>query len=438
MMSEGKGLHPITFGLPWYLAVGAALVAIVAAMTGALSTDAAGCFALMLAIGIICNEIGERIPIWNTYIGGGLMLTFLASACLFSWQIIPHVYAESIRSVMNLADFLTLYIIIVITGSLLSLDRNLLIRSFRRYIPAILGGLAGASLFGAMAGVLFGVQPLAVILKYMLPIMSGGNGAGAIPLSQIYQTVTGAPSAGYYTFAIMILTVANVFAVLIAALLDRVGRKNPEWTGDGKVLLRKGGVAPTDRKRVGCSVRDLGGAFFLALGFYALGRLLSVAVLPKILGVPIHALTCMIALVLAASMLGIIPDHICAAARRLQAFFSTNMALILMVGVGADTNVDIMFRVLTPANVVIALAIVLGAVIGSAIVGWLVGLYPIDSAITAGLCMANRGGAGDLAVLGASGRMGLISYAQLSTRLGGGIVLILAGILFGQFSAFLN
>ena len=32
--------------------------------------------------------------------------------------------------------------------------------------------------------------------------------------------------------------------------------------------------------------------------------------------------------------------------------------------------------------------------------------YPIEAAITAGLCMANRGGAGDVAVLGAADRIG--------------------------------
>ena len=45
--------------------------------------------------------------------------------------------------------------------------------------------------------------------------------------------------------------------------------------------------------------------------------------------------------------------------------------------------------------------------------------------------MANRGGSGDLAVLGASDRMDLISYAQLSSRLGGGIILVIGSILFG-------
>lgn len=85
------------------------------------------------------------------------------------------------------------------------------------------------------------------------------------------------------------------------------------------------------------------------------------------------------------------------------------------------------------SNLVIAAMIVLGAILGSAVVGKMVGFYPIDSAITAGLCMANRGGAGDIAVLGAAQRLDLISYAQLSSRVGGGIVLIIASFFFSFF-----
>ena len=103
-----------------------------------------------------------------------------------------------------------------------------------------------------------------------------------------------------------------------------------------------------------------------------------------------------------------------------------------MVGVGVDTTIIELAKAITPGNVVIALAIVIGAIIGSAIVGYLVGFFPIDSAITAGLCMANRGGSGDLEVLSACNRMNLISYAQISSRLGGGIVLVIASIVFGM------
>lgn len=89
-----------------------------------------------------------------------------------------------------------------------------MIRSFAGYIPAIFGGLFGAAIFGIAAGFLFGVSPVDIVLKYVCPVMGGGNGAGAVPLSQIYETVTGDAAANYYSFAITILTIANIFAIL--------------------------------------------------------------------------------------------------------------------------------------------------------------------------------------------------------------------------------
>ena len=163
-----------TFGLPWWLAGIVAVVAIAAAATGALSTDLAGCFVLMLSIGLICNEIGERIPFWNSYIGGGLVLTFLVSAFLFTYNIIPQKYADAMTMIMDDADFLSFFIIFLITGSLLSLDRKLMIRSFAGYIPAIFGGLLGAAVLGIGAGLIFGIDPVNILIKYVLPIMGGG------------------------------------------------------------------------------------------------------------------------------------------------------------------------------------------------------------------------------------------------------------------------
>lgn len=431
MAETKKGFKP--FGLTWWLCGAIMLITIGAAATGALSTDLAGSFALMLSIGILFNEIGDRIPIWNSYVGGGLVLTFLASAVLFTYKVIPQKYADAMIMVMDDADFLSFFIIFLITGSILALDRKLLIKSFAGYIPAIFGGLLGAGILGVVAGLIFGIDPTNVILKYVLPVMGGGNGAGAVPLSQIYETVTGDPAANYYSFAITILTIANIFAILAAAVLKKVGDKKTSWTGNGTNLLRKGDEFASEDKKVTVTMKDMGGAFFLAIGFYALGRLFAKALLPTIFGVAIHQFAYMIIFVAVVAALGIVPENIRAAAKKMQSFFTTNMILIIMVGVGVDTNIIELAKAITPGNVVIAAAIVIGAVIGSALVGWLVGFFPIDSAITAGLCMANRGGSGDLAVLGACDRMGLIAYAQLSSRLGGGIVLIVGSILFGAF-----
>lgn len=57
------------------------------------------------------------------------------------------------------------------------------------------------------------------------------------------------------------------------------------------------------------------------------------------------------------------------------------------------------------------------------------GLYEVEAAIAAGLCMSNMAQTGDLATLAAADRMELLPYSSYSSRIGGSVVLVLAGIL---------
>ena len=272
-----------------------------------------------------------------------------------------------------------------------------------------------------------------MIIKYVLPIMGGGNGAGAVPLSQIYEQISGEPAANYYSFAIIILTIANMFCIVAGALLNRLGQVKPSLTGDGKNIM------PVDTKlikediKVKVTMNDYTGALLLCGTIFAVGRLFSKVILPTVFGAQIHAYAYSIIFVVIIAALGIVPANIRVAAKNIQAFMVSVGGLLIMIGMGVDFDLAELAAACSPANIIIALVIVAGAVLGSALVGKLVGFYPIDAAVTAGLCMANRGGGGDVAVLGAANRMDLISYAQLSSRVGGGIVLIIASFFFSFF-----
>ena len=419
------------YGLPWPLFAAAFVIIIVTAYMGKLSTDIAGTMALCVAIAGIFDEIGERLPIWNSYVGGGLLMVFFGTAALKHFGVIPEPYLKSINTfISGDMGFLTLFIVLLITGSILSLNRDILIRSFAGYLPAILGGLAAAMGLGIVTGMFFGVGPADVAIKYVLPIMGGGNGGGAVPLSQIYEQVTGQPAANYYAFAIIILTIANVMCIFAGALLNRLGEACPRLTGDKKTIIRNTDETLKDDEKVSYSIADLGGALLVALGAYVFGQLCSRVLLPTIAGAAIHQFAYMILFVVVLAATGVIPKNICAAAKRLQSFMTGVCSTVIMVGMGVDFDLMELVQASSLQNVVIALTVVVGTILGAAVVGYLVGFYPIDTAVTAGLCMANRGGNGDLAVLGASHRMGLMAYAQLSSRLGGGIVLLIASFVF--------
>ena len=421
-------------GMPLWLYALCSLIILAVMYTGALGTDITAFIAVCCVISILLNKVGKLLPIWNTYIGGGLLMIFFGTAVLKQFNLIPETYVTLIGDmVQGDVNILNVFIMALITGSILSLDRGVLLRSFGGYIPAILGGLVGAALFGTAVGLLFGVSPVDMVIKYVLPIMGGGNGAGAVPLSQIYEQISGEPAANYYSFAIIILTIANVFCIVAGALLNRLGQVKPSLTGDGTSIM------PVDTKLIKESVKvkvglnDYCGALLLLGTIFAVGRLFSKMILPTIFGAQIHNFAYSIIFVVIIAALGVIPANIKAAAKNVQGFMVSVVGMLTMVAMGVDFDLMELVAAASPSNILIALVIVIGAIVGSAIVGKLVGFYPIDSAITAGLCMANRGGSGDIAELGAANRLELISYAQLSSRVGGGIVLIIASFFFSFF-----
>ena len=421
-------------GLPWWLYLICAGVVLAVAFTDTLGYDATAFIAVTMALAIILYKIGKILPIWNTYIGGGLLMVFFGTAVLKQLNLIPEKYVDLINNtVQGDVSILNVFIICLIMGSILSLDRKVLLRSFGGYIPSILGGLAGAALLGCGTGLIFGVKPIDMIIKYVLPIMGGGNGAGAVPLSQIYEQISGEPAANYYSFAIIVLTIANLFCIIAGALLNRLGEMRPELTGDGKNIMPVDSKLIKEDVKVKVTLNDYTGTLLLCGTVYAVGRLFSKVLLPTVLGAQIHTFAYSIIFVVILAATGIVPANIRVAAKNVQGFMVSIVGLMCMVSMGVDFDLGELAAACSPSNLLIALVIAIGAILGSGLVGKLVGFYPIDAAVTAGLCMANRGGSGDIAVLGAAHRLDLISYAQLSSRVGGGIVLIIASFFFSFF-----
>lgn len=421
------------FGIPLPLFAVLAAIITIAHFTNTLPRNIVGGFGFMFVVGAIFGEIGNRLPIFNKYIGGAPVMIFLVAAWFVQMGWLHQSEVTTVSSVMKKTGFLNLFIAVLITGSILAVNRKLLLRSFAGYIPTILAAVAGASLLGVLGGMAFGISPAKMMMMYVLPIMGGGNGAGAIPLSEIYSSVTGGSKEQYYSVAIAILTIANVIAIVAAAILNGLGQKYPSMTGNGELIRNSSFDVKSEEKSITVTPRDIAIGLMLATCIYTFSYSLSKHILPGFGDVKIHTFAYMVIIIAIINALGLCPDEIKEGAKRLSSFFSKQLLWLLMVGVGiAYTDLGAVVSAITFTNVILAALIVIGAIVGASLAGWAMGFYPVESSITAGLCMANRGGSGDLEVLAASNRMNLLSYAQIASRLGGGIVLVIASVVFGM------
>ncbi|OUQ17425.1 damage-inducible protein CinA [Lachnoclostridium sp. An14] len=429
-MSKENTIKVFGMELPVFLFFFAVIAA--SAWMNIIPNEMLGAAAILFSLGIVLGEIGERIPIWNVYCGGGAILAFVVSGLLTYYNLLPECVVENATGWMSGYNFLNVFISLLIVGSLLGMDRKVLIKSGSLFIPAILASIVGAGVLGILGGLVIGKSPMEIITAYVLPIMGGGAGAGAVPMAQVYGDVTGQDPAGYLSFALAILAVGNIVAVIFAVILDIVGRVMPKWTGHDKLMKdasKQIVVEKEEEKKV--TMDDIGGAIFLTAGFFVLGQLMAKKVLPSIMGVAIPNFAYMILFAALANVFNLIPEHLRMGAKKCQQFCGSKLVWVQMVGCGI-VLIDFreMLGVLSVSNLLVVVLIVLGAVLGAGLFGQLVGFYPVESAITAGLCMANMGGAGDLAVLGAARRMELMSYAQISSRIGGAIILLIGSIAF--------
>ncbi len=394
-------------------------------------------FALLAIFGLLFGEIGDRIPIWDEYVGGGTVLVFFAAAVMGTYKLVPPTVLKSIKIFYGKqpVNFLEIFIPALIVGSVLTVDRKTLVKSISGYIPLIIIGVLGASFGGIVAGLIFGKAPMDVMMNYVLPIMGGGTGAGAIPMSEMWAAKTGRPSSEWFAFAISILTVANVIAIFTGALLNKLGESKPSLTGNGELVIDDSREVVKDKEvEISAELSDVAAAIFLTGILFIFANMLAKVWSSFNLPFDIHRLAFLVILVIILNVSGVIPERLKAGAKRMQKFFSKHTIWILMAAVGFGTNVNEIIEALTLSNLIIALAIVYGAVIVIMLASKFMKFYAVEAAITAGLCMANRGGSGDIAVLGAANRMELISFAQISSRIGGAMMLILGSIIFGIFA----
>lgn len=218
-------------------------------------------------------------------------------------------------------------------------------------------------MIGAVA-VLFAFGILIGEIGERLPIwnkfLGGGAGAGAVPMAQVYSDATGQDSAGYLSFCMAILALGNIVAILMAVVMDLIGRAFPKMTSHGELLRVKNKSLEVESKKPApaVTVDDIAAAIFICAGFFMLGQLVSKKILPTVFGVAIPNFAYMIIFAALANIFNLIPANLREACRRCQHFCGNKLVWIQMVGMGISAiNFSTMFSVASWQNVVIVLLI---------------------------------------------------------------------------------
>lgn len=408
--------------LPLYLIIAAVIYA--ASVYGKLPADMIGGFAIMMIMGIFLGDVGIKLPILKDIGGPAILCMFVPSVMVF-YNILNPASMKAITAIMKTSNFLYFYIACLVTGSILGMQRQVLIQGFLRlFVPLVVGTL-GSVIVGVSVGVLAGLGAHHTFFYIVIPIISGGIGEGILPLSMAYSEILNQPYEKFIPQLVPAAMLGNVVAIMLAGYLKKLGERKPHLTGNG-MLVKTGDDALLKAAQEGnnkpVEFPLMGAGLLLACSFFIFGQIANVFI-------SIPAAIIMIFSAAIVKALNIMPAKMEQGAYHMYKFVAASLTWGLMVGLGVlYTPWGDVVAALTPAYVLTVAATVIAMISSGFYIGKVMNMYPVESAIVTA-CHSGLGGTGDVAILSASNRMEMMPFAQVATRLGGASMVVLAAIL---------
>ena len=421
LMDHDLGIIP----LPVY----ALLLVVLASFVhlGKVKGDIATVIGIMAAFAFTLGEIGKRLPVIRNIGGAAVVVTFVPSYLAYrGW--IPAQMTEVVETFFKSTGVLYIFIAAVIVGSILSMDRDTLIKGFMKiFVPLAVGSICAAAV-GTAVGTALGIGAHDTFFFIVAPIMAGGVGEGAIPLSVGYHGITGMDQGEVLARVMPAILVGNLTAIICAGSLSWLGRRKPQLTGNGQ--LQPSGddlLAGAVPMRAEGNVQNIAAAGMVAVTLYLTGALAQ-----QLWGFPAPVVT--LALAVALKLFHGITPRLQSGSYTVYKFCLTAIAYPMLFAFGIVlTPWEKLIEGFAPANLITIVVTVLTMTASGFFTARLVKLYPVESAIVTST-HSGMGGAGDIAILSASNRMMLMPFAQIATRIGGGITVALALILMAALS----
>ena len=409
--------------VPLVLFVGIAIVVAIAAYANVLPKNMIGGLAVIMTLGFAFAKIGRMVPILKDIGGPAILCLMVPSALVYFEMFAPHTLA-TVHLLMKEANLLYFVIACLVVGSILGMNRVILIQGMvRMFVPLVVGTVV-AILTGLLVGTLFGYSLYHTFFFIIVPIIGGGIGEGILPLSLAYSAILGQTPDVYVAQLAPAAVVGNIFAIICAGVLARLGVRRPELSGSG-MLIRSHEDNSVFTLAQGPQQTDfqlMGGGLLMICAFFIVGGLLE-----KLVHIPGPVLMILAAVI--CKYTKAIPAAMEVGAYSCYKFVSAALVWPLMIGLGMlYVPLESVVAVFSVGYVVVCGSIVIAMALSGFFIASRLNMYPVEAAIVTS-CHSGLGGTGDVAILSASNRMSLMPFAQIATRIGGASTVIAATLL---------
>lgn len=413
--------------LPYFL--GIALIVFLSAHLGYLPKTMIGGLAVIMTMGMLLGQVGQRLPLLRD-IGGGAILCLLLPSVLVYYGFFGSTTIDATKMLMKDANFLYFVIASLVVGSILGMNRTILVQGMiRMFVPLVIGTLAAVAV-GLAVGVSFGYTVHHTFFYIIVPIIGGGIGEGILPLSLAYSHILGGAPEQYVAQLVPAAVVGNIVAIICAGTLARWAARKPKINGDGQLIrAREENDAFKEEVEDDSAIdfRYMGAGVLLICAFFVLGGLLE-----KVVHIPGPVMMILVAVVF--KYVRALPEKLEKGSKKFYKLISTAFIWPVMIGLGMlYVPLDSVASVFSVGYVMVCASVVLAMTAAGFLIGNLLKMFPVESAIVT-CCHSGLGGTGDVAILSACNRMQLMPFAQISTRIGGAATVIGATLLLGIFS----
>lgn len=353
-----------------------------------------GCLLVVAACSVL---VGRAVPLVSL-VGLDVIAALLVPSYLVHGGWFDAAALAAVNRGFGALHVLDWFITVIIVGSLVSLDMRHIARLSTRMVVPLLAGSMLAAGAATLAGMVFGFSAHHALFYLAVPVMAGGLTAGAIPLASGYASITGISQGSALALLLPPVVIGNIVAAACAGL-NRAGV--PQRSVHGLAVPAAVASVPW---------------IAMALALLAVLRWVSQVVAT---GLDMPSVLVLMALVLVLQLGGVFVGPLKEALAAVYRWCMRWLTFPILTLVGLLLlSWEMIISGLAVANLLTIAVVVVVLVATGRVAAPRLGMDRGEAA-TIMLARAAMGGTGNIAILRAAQRLGLMPIAQLATRLGG-------------------